>query len=225
MKRLSEPRAAITSRFTEPTSVTAQSSAAASSASAARPGSGTPGRRRRPAPPPRPPRATRLVRGVDRPELPGPLEQLPVGVESGHLGVEPGAGGEPDRPTDQADAEDGDLHRAQASRRFRTAEASRSRVSTVVVPAHAGVGDRLAVDQRRRPTSRSWRPSTRKLSIITPTIAPSPAAICSAISLTDARLALVVLAAVAVAGVDHHPLRQARRRAAARASAARVSAS
>ena len=37
----------------------------------------------------------------------------------------------------------------------------------------------------------------------------SPPAICSAMSLGDDRLAGVILAAVAVAGVDHQPTRQA----------------
>ena len=87
-----------------------------------------------------------LVRRVDCAELPGPLEQLPVGVESGHFGVEPGAGGESDRPTDQTHAEDGDLHCSGfaplTDSRAQTVERQHRRV-----PVDAGVGDRLAVDQ------------------------------------------------------------------------------
>ena len=55
-------------------------------------------------------RGDAVVPGVDRPELRRPIEQLFVGIEPSHLGGEPGAGGEPDRPADQPDAEDGDLH-------------------------------------------------------------------------------------------------------------------
>ena len=92
----------------------------------------SPGRRRRPAPPPRPPAATASCAESIAPSSSGPLEQLPVGVEPGHLGVEPGAGGEPDRPTDQTRRRG----RRSSSLRLRAAyarqSASRSSVSTVV---------------------------------------------------------------------------------------------
>jgi hypothetical protein len=56
-----------------------------------------------------------LGRDVDRFELGGALEQLRVWVETRHLGVQPAARGQADRASDQADAEDGDPHRASAA--------------------------------------------------------------------------------------------------------------
>ncbi len=91
-----------------------------------------------------------------------------------------------------------------------TALASSLRTGTVISqPMQASVM-LWPYDQRGADRCRSWRPSTRKLSSITPMMPRSPAATCSAIALRDDRLAAVVLAAVAVAGVDHHARRQAR---------------
>ena len=132
------------SRFTEPTSVTAQSSPAGVERLRGEAGQrhdrgGAEDQLRA-----LDRRGNRVVRRVDRAELDGAVEQLAVGIEPRDLGVEPGASGEPDRSSDQADAEDGDLHGLgqAASRRLRTAEASRSRVSTVVSQSmHASVID------------------------------------------------------------------------------------
>ena len=109
----------------------------------------------------------------------------------------------------------------RAPRRARAAAASSRSTGTVIVPAHAGVGDALAVDQRAG-SPRSWRPSTRKLSIITPMMpalaAAPPARRRRARPRGWRRWSLL---AVAVAGVDHQPRRQRRRRAARPASSAR----
>ena len=85
---------------------------------------------------------------------------------------------------------------------------ARAARGTVVVPAEAGVGDALAVDQRLAAARRSWRPSTRWLSIITPKIARVAGGDLAGDVARHARLARWILAAVAVAAVDHHARRQ-----------------
>ena len=190
MKRGSSPRAAIASRLTEPTSVTAVSSPAASSASRGQLGQ-RPDRRR----------AEdhlgavdrlghRLASGADRAQLLGSRQQLGVRVEARDLGVELAAGRQPDRAADQPDAEDGDLHPGRsvlsslADRAGQPVQRQHGRL-----PVHAGVGDRLAVDH--------LGPGLEVLACPRPGTTPAsprrshrlPAAIWSAISADDLRLA------------------------------------
>ena len=74
-------------------------------------------------------------------------------------------------------------------------------------PMHASVIDTPCLSGT--PGTRSCRPSSRWLSIITPVMRRSPPAICAGHVVRHRDLALVLLAAVAVRDVDHHLLAQA----------------
>ena len=215
-KRWSSIAAPRARALVEPTSVTTQSARRGRRAPprtwpAARPPARRQSRpRRRRAPPRASPRPRSMA-----PQLAGRRQPLGAAAEAHHLGAAPRAraGREADRAADQPDAEDGDPHPV-APRPHRSGEPVEHLRGRV--PVHAGVGDRLAVGERRV-AARSWRPATRNDSSITPTIARCRRASCAATSVRDRGLAGVVLAAVVVRGVDHHALGQAGARAASRA--------
>ena len=112
----------------EPTSVTTASSALASSASGTNAGEGADGRRAEDDLRPIDRLGKRGGGTVERPQLERPVRVSRIRVEARDLGVEPLPRGEPDRPADQAHAEDGEPH---PRRRASTAPASRSRITAV----------------------------------------------------------------------------------------------
>ena len=146
----------------------------------------------------------------------GAVERLPL---QRALARRAGSGSKPPTSRPAAASPPGRSSRRSARRRGRRASspaASLHRAGEPVedhrgsLPVETGIGDRLAVGERR-PEPRSWRPATMNDSSMTPTIARLPAETCAGDLVRRRHLAVGVLAAVAVGGVDHQPLAQARR--------------
>ncbi len=128
------------SRLVEPTSVTTASGPQASSAvaaSSARPATGAAQKTTS-----APSQASPSVLAPRSSDSLGqsPLEGRRIGVEAGDLALQPPPGGEPDRASDQADAENGDPH--SSPRRACTAAPNwRSSVAVVSQSMQASVID------------------------------------------------------------------------------------
>src|SRR5829696_146928 len=212
MKRLSDPSAAITSRFTEPTSVIAQSSPAAARASAATPGRAVTGAAQKTTSAP-------TTASAAFPAGSSIASSCAARSSSSRSGSKPATSAPslwraasptepPIRPTPRTAIRIGPVSAGLAPLPHRRGEPVEGQDG--VVPVHAGVGDRLAVDERLAGLEVLAPGDEERLHHHADDGAVARGELVG--NLADhLGLALVILAAVVVRGVDHHPLGEPRR--------------